>query len=90
MLPVATWFHSSIYRNPDLLRPGAVLVLGGGQSGCQIAEDLHLAGRKVNLCVGDAPRLARRYRRKDVVEWLHHPVAARAACATDLRGGDLP
>ena len=48
-----------------------VLVVGSGQSGCQIAEDLHLAGRKVHLCVGDAPRVARRYRGKDVVEWLH-------------------
>jgi putative flavoprotein involved in K+ transport len=63
--------HSSDYRNPGLLPQGAVLVVGSGQSGCQIAEDLHLAGRKVHLCVGDAPRVARRYRGKDVVEWLH-------------------
>ena len=63
--------HSSLYRNPDALPAGAVLVVGSGQSGCQIAEDLHIAGRKVHLCVGDAPRVARRYRGKDVVEWLH-------------------
>jgi len=63
--------HSSIYRNPQQLPEGAVLVVGSGQSGCQIAEDLHIAGRKVHLCVGDAPRVARRYRGKDVVEWLH-------------------
>ena len=63
--------HSSLYRNPRQLPGGAVLVVGSGQSGCQIAEDLHLAGRKVHLCVGDAPRVARRYRGKDVVEWLH-------------------
>ena len=63
--------HSSIYRNPGELPEGAVLVVGSGQSGCQIAEDLHLAGRKVHLCVGDAPRVARRNRGKDVVEWLH-------------------
>jgi putative flavoprotein involved in K+ transport len=63
--------HSSLYRNPESLPGGAVLVVGSGQSGCQIAEDLHLAGRKVFLCVGDAPRVARRYRGKDVVEWLH-------------------
>ncbi len=61
---------SSLYRNPGALPDGAVLVVGSGQSGCQIAEDLHLAGRKVHLCVGDAPRVARRYRGKDVVEWL--------------------
>jgi len=46
-------------------------VIGSGQSGCQIAEDLHLAGRQVHLCVGGAPRTARRYRGKDVVDWLH-------------------
>ncbi|MGO9399212.1 MAG: MSMEG_0569 family flavin-dependent oxidoreductase [Xanthobacteraceae bacterium] len=63
--------HSSLYRNPGQLPAGAVLVVGSGQSGCQIAEDLHLAGRKVHLCVADAPRVARRYRGKDVVEWLH-------------------
>ena len=62
--------HSSQYRNPHSLPPGAVLVVGSGQSGCQIAEDLHLAGRRVHLCVGNAPRVARRYRGKDVVEWL--------------------
>jgi putative flavoprotein involved in K+ transport len=62
--------HSSQYRNPHSLPTGAVLVVGSGQSGCQIAEDLHLAGRRVHLCVGNAPRVARRYRGKDVVEWL--------------------
>jgi putative flavoprotein involved in K+ transport len=69
--PDIVQIHSSLYRNPDALPPGAVLVVGTGQSGCQIAEDLHLAGRHVFLCVGDAPRVARRYRGKDVVEWLH-------------------
>lgn len=63
--------HSSDYKSADVLPPGNVLVVGTGQSGCQIAEDLHLAGRRVHLCVGGAPRTARRYRGKDVVEWLH-------------------
>lgn len=62
--------HSSQYKNPDSLPEGAVLVVGTGQSGCQIAEDLHLAGRQVHLCVGGAPRSPRRYRGKDVVDWL--------------------
>jgi putative flavoprotein involved in K+ transport len=62
--------HSSDYLNHGQLPPGEVLVVGTGQSGCQIAEDLHLAGRRVHLCVGDAPRVARRYRGKDVVKWL--------------------
>jgi putative flavoprotein involved in K+ transport len=62
--------HSSAYKNPQSLPAGDVLVVGTGQSGCQIAEDLHLAGRRVHLSVGSAPRVARRYRGKDVVEWL--------------------
>ena len=61
--------HSSQYKNPQSL-PNTVLVVGTGQSGCQIAEDLHLAGKQVHLCVGSAPRSPRRYRGKDVVEWL--------------------
>jgi putative flavoprotein involved in K+ transport len=65
-----TQLHSSAYRNPAALPAGEVLVVGTGQSGCQIAEDLHLEGRKVHLCVGSAPRCARRHRGKDVVEWL--------------------
>jgi putative flavoprotein involved in K+ transport len=62
--------HSNRYRSPAALPEGAVLVVGTGQSGAQIAEDLHLAGRRVHLCVGDAPRCARRYRGRDVVSWL--------------------
>ena len=62
--------HSSEYRNAAALPPGEVLVVGTGQSGCQIAEDLHLVGRKVHLAVGSAPRCARRHRGRDVVEWL--------------------
>jgi putative flavoprotein involved in K+ transport len=63
--------HSADYRSPEALPAGEVLVVGTGQSGCQIAEDLFLAGRKVHLSVGPAPRCARRYRGRDVVEWLH-------------------
>ncbi|NJR65971.1 MAG: MSMEG_0569 family flavin-dependent oxidoreductase [Leptolyngbyaceae cyanobacterium CRU_2_3] len=62
--------HSSEYKNPESLPDQDVLVIGTGQSGCQIAEDLHLAGKTVHLCVGSAPRSPRRYRGKDVVEWL--------------------
>lgn len=62
--------HSANYKNPAMLPEGEVLVVGTGQSGSQIAEDLHLEHRKVHLCVGNAPRCAREYRGKDVVEWL--------------------
>ena len=62
--------HSAQYRNPQSLPDGAVLVVGSGQSGAQIAEDLHLAGRQVHLAIGNAPRCARFYRGRDVVAWL--------------------
>jgi putative flavoprotein involved in K+ transport len=62
--------HSSAYRRPEDLPPGAVAVVGSGQSGCQVAEDLHIAGRTTHLFVGSAPRTARRYRGRDVVAWL--------------------
>ena len=62
--------HSEQYKNSKQLSAGAVLVVGSGQSGAQIAEDLHLDGRKVFLATGDSPRCARFYRGKDVVEWL--------------------
>jgi putative flavoprotein involved in K+ transport len=62
--------HSSEYRNSASLPEGAVVVVGTGQSGCQIAEDLHLEGRRVHLSVGRAPRVAREHRGQDVVKWL--------------------
>jgi putative flavoprotein involved in K+ transport len=54
--------HSSAYRNEDSLPAGAVLVVGSGQSGVQLAEELHEAGRDVILSVGTAGRVPRRYR----------------------------
>lgn len=65
-----TQVESAHYRNSDQLPEGAVLVVGSGQSGAQIAEDLHLEGRQVHLALGDAPRVARFYRGKDVMTWL--------------------
>jgi putative flavoprotein involved in K+ transport len=62
--------HSAEYRNAAALPPGSVVVVGSGQSGAQIAEDLHLAGRNVHLVTGNAPRCARFYRGRDVVDWL--------------------
>jgi putative flavoprotein involved in K+ transport len=62
--------HSSNYRNPAQLPEGGVLVVGTGQSGCQIAEDLHRDGRQVHLAVGTAPRSPRVYRGREVTEWL--------------------
>jgi len=62
--------HSADYKSADRLPAGDVLVVGSAQSGAQIAEDLHLAGRQVHLCVGSAPRVTRFYRGRDVVTWL--------------------
>jgi putative flavoprotein involved in K+ transport len=62
--------HSSAYRNPGLLPPGAVLVVGSGASGCQIVEDLLAAGRRVFLAVGRHRRFPRRYRGRDMFWWM--------------------
>lgn len=62
--------HSAGYRNPGQLPDGAVMVVGAGASGAQIAEELHEAGRKVYLSVGPHDRPPRRYRGRDNVWWL--------------------
>ena len=62
--------HTSEYRNPQMLPSGAVLVVGTGQSGCQIAEDLHESGRQVYLSTSSCGRAPRRYRGKDTAWWL--------------------
>ena len=62
--------HSAEYRNPDQLAEGAVMVVGAGSSGAQIADELNRAGRKVFLSVGAHDRPPRRYRGRDFVWWL--------------------
>lgn len=62
--------HSGQYRNPSQLADGAVLVIGSGQSGCQIAEELRQNGRQVYLSVGSTGRAPRRYRDRDTFRWL--------------------
>lgn len=68
--PSITQLHSNSYRNPAALPEGAVLVVGAGSSGAQIAEELVRAGRKVYLSVGPHDRPPRRYRGQDFVWWL--------------------
>lgn len=65
-----TQIHSAAYRNPGQLPPGAVLVVGAGSSGSQIADELLRAGRQVWLSVGPHDRPPRRYRGQDFVWWL--------------------
>jgi putative flavoprotein involved in K+ transport len=88
------------YRNPRQLPPGAVLVVGSGQTGCQIAEELVRAGRPVFLAMSRSWWLPRRYRGRDVSAWLRLlgwfdrsvdalPPGARTGMANpQLTGGD--
>ncbi len=62
--------HSNAYRNPGQLPAGAVLVIGAGSSGAQIADELARAGRRVYLSVGRHQRPPRSYRGKDFCWWL--------------------
>lgn len=65
-----TQLHSAHYRNPSQLPEGAVVVVGSGSSGVQIADELRRAGRDVYLSVGPHDRPPRRYRGRDFVWWL--------------------
>jgi cation diffusion facilitator CzcD-associated flavoprotein CzcO len=78
------------YKNPGELPAGRVLVVGSGQTGCQIAEDLHLAGREVFLACGRAPWGPRRADGRDIVTWMAEttwfetPLSSLAAPAARL------
>ena len=65
-----TQLNPAEYRNPEALPAGPVLVVGSGQSGMQIAEELYRAGREVHLATGSAGRVPRRHRGRDVLRWL--------------------
>ncbi len=69
LLPGLQQIPAARYRKPADLDPGAVLVVGSGQSGCQIAEELNTAGREVYLSVSKVGRLPRRYRGQDCIAW---------------------
>src|SRR5205814_9434146 len=58
------------YRNASAIPSGKVLVVGSGQTGCQIAEELFEAGRDVFLACGRAPWITRRLGGRDFVAWL--------------------
>ena len=58
------------YTSPDALPAGGVLVVGSGQTGCQIADDLHRTGRHVTVACGKAPWAPRRIEGRDIVKWL--------------------
>jgi putative flavoprotein involved in K+ transport len=69
--PAIQQLHSHHYRNPDQLAPGGVLLVGSGQTGVQLAEELTAAGRAVALAVGRCGRVPRSYRGRDIFWWLH-------------------
>jgi putative flavoprotein involved in K+ transport len=90
--------HSSQYRNPQALPPGAVLVIGTGNSGAQIAEELCWYGRRVFLSVSEHRRVPRSYRGKDFIWWYlalgdadttvdQRQAAQPARLFTGVRGG---
>jgi putative flavoprotein involved in K+ transport len=58
------------YGRPEQLAPGGVLIVGGSASGVQIAEEVHRSGRPVTLAVGEHVRVPRRYRGRDILDWL--------------------
>jgi putative flavoprotein involved in K+ transport len=62
--------HANAYKRPEQLPAGAVLIVGSGASGAQIAEELARAGRTVYLSVGRHKRMPRRYRGRDLIWWL--------------------
>ncbi len=62
--------HAHHYRNPGQLPPGGILIVGSGQTGVQLAEELREAGREVTLSVGHCGRAPRRYRGYDNFWWI--------------------
>ena len=64
-----TSLTAGTYRNANELPEGAVLIVGSAQSGCQIAEDLVAAGRRVYLCASRVGRIPRTYRGRDILAW---------------------
>ena len=82
--PSIDQLHSHHYRNPDALRPGGVLLVGSGQSGVQLAEELMATGRPVTIAIGRCGRAPRRYRGRDIFWWLRELATRGAAVGTPL------
>jgi putative flavoprotein involved in K+ transport len=76
--------HSALYRRPERLPDGGVLVVGAGPSGQQLAAELRRAGRDVVIAVGRHARMPRRYRGRDIFTWLH------AIGQLDIHADDVP
>ena len=95
--PVELQLTTSEYRRPGQLPEGAVLVVGGGQSGCQISDELLGAGRSVYLSAGNCAWFPRRHRGHDWVHWVHDSrnprrhrrLAPRPGCAARVQSAHL-
>ena len=81
--------HAHDYRNPGALPPGGVLLVGSGQTGVQLAEELQEAGRDVTLSVGHCGRAPRRYRGRDFFWWLRQLVDRGPELGTPLPTVDM-
>ena len=85
LAPDVVQLHSSAYRRPDDLPPGRVLVVGAGNSGVQIAEELATAGRSVSLAIGSRPRaVPQRPLGRDLFWWLTRTGLIRATVDSRL------
>jgi len=82
--PSILQLHSHDYRNPDSLPSGGVLLIGSGQTGVQLAEELMAAGRSVTLAVGHCGRVPRTYRGMDVFWWLRQLATRGREVGTSL------
>jgi putative flavoprotein involved in K+ transport len=80
--------HSHDYRNVGQLPPGGVLIIGSGQTGVQLAEELQEAGRQVALSVGHCGRVPRRYRGYDYFWWIRQLAARGPEFGTSLPSVD--
>ncbi len=76
--------HLNDYRNEAALSPGGVLLVGSGQSGVQLAEELMAAGREVTMAVGRCGRFPRSYRGRDIFWWLRSLATRGPALGTPL------
>jgi len=72
------------YANPTALPPGKVLVVGSGQTGCQLAEEIYEAGREVYLACGRAPWIPRRLEGRDTIAWINETPFL------EVKSADLP
>ncbi len=88
--PAVAQMHSRYYRNPESLPSGAVLVVGAGISGQQIADELADAGRRVFLSVGRHRTYPRHYRGRTIHEWMSIFSLYEDFVTTDTGSGDDP